>query len=34
VLILALGIFLLRPTADSQQSLPDARFRAVAQHDS
>jgi hypothetical protein len=34
VLILALGIYLLRPTADSQRSLPDERVRPVAQHDS
>ena len=34
VLILALGIYLLRPTADSQQSSADARVRTVAQHDS
>jgi hypothetical protein len=34
VLILALGIYVLRPTAHSQQSLPDARVRTVAQHDS
>jgi hypothetical protein len=34
VLILALGIYLLRPTADSQQSSADVRVRTVAQHDS
>jgi hypothetical protein len=34
VLILALGIYVLRPTAHSQQSLPGARVRTVAQHDS
>jgi hypothetical protein len=34
VLILALGIYLLRPTGDSQQSLPDERIGTVAQHDS
>ena len=34
VLILALGIYLLRPTADSHRSLPDERVQTVAQHDS
>ena len=34
ILILALGIYLLRPTADSQKSSPEARVRTVAQHDS
>ena len=34
VLILALGIYLLRPAADSQRSSPDERVRTAAQHDS
>lgn len=34
VLILALGIYLLRPTAEPQRPLPDERIPTAAQHDS